>query len=279
MPRQDPLTQFLFGFQITGSDDLLIPLDYADGTAFFQSISGLSVTAQVTPQPEGGVTAFLRQIIGPTSHKNIIMKQGFTGDEKILRWVRTPMRVNAVIVMLGPKMEVKAKWEIRNCVPVKWQGPNFDAGQNALAIETLEIAHEGFGAAEPQRAEPAPAVNPTPPPSEATVNFPSDGSKVGPNPKLDAMANDLKNNKDKQVKIQGHTDTDGAHGYNVSLSQKRADAVKQHLISSGVDPGQIVLCQGYGPDHPIASNATASGKAQNRRTTVKDVNAADDWTA
>jgi OmpA-OmpF porin, OOP family len=69
----------------------------------------------------------------------------------------------------------------------------------------------------------------------------------------------------KKVRIEGHTDSQGADTANLRLSQKRADAVMAQLIKLGVDPGRLDAV-GYGETKPIASNATKVGRAENRRT-------------
>jgi len=67
-----------------------------------------------------------------------------------------------------------------------------------------------------------------------------------------------------KVEVQGHTDTDGGRQYNLELSQNRANEVLKYLVNRGVDTGRL-QARGYGFDRPIASNATAEGRAQNRR--------------
>ena len=68
----------------------------------------------------------------------------------------------------------------------------------------------------------------------------------------------------KKVYIEGHTDSVGSRDFNLRLSQQRADAVKDFLISEGVDPSKLES-KGYGPDRPIQSNRTPQGRAKNRR--------------
>ena len=137
--RKDPLTLFLFGLKI---DDLR--LDYKDGSAFFRSIGGLKTDTEVVDYQEGGVTAFTRKVIGVTKWSNIVLKQGFTGDSILWDWKHKPRRVNGKIFQLGPELKPMCRWEFRNGYPVKWEGPDFDAAKNELAIESLEIAHEGL---------------------------------------------------------------------------------------------------------------------------------------
>lgn len=71
-----------------------------------------------------------------------------------------------------------------------------------------------------------------------------------------------------KIEVQGHTDSRGAHGYNVGLSQKRADAVKAYLVSKGIADARMTTV-GLGPDRPITTNDTKDGRARNRRVEVK----------
>jgi phage tail-like protein len=137
--RKDPLTSFLFGLKIAD-----LSLDYNDGTAFFRSIGGLKIDTEVTDYQEGGVTAFTRKVIGVTKWSNIVLKQGFTGDNKLWNWRYNPKRVNGTIYQLGAELKCICRWEFRNGYPAKWEGPDFSADKNELAIETIEIAHEGL---------------------------------------------------------------------------------------------------------------------------------------
>lgn len=138
--RKDPLTTFLFGLKIPD-----LSLDHADGTAFFKSIGGLKFDTDCQDYQEGGVTAFTRKVIGVTKWANIILKQGFTGDRLLWDWRTTPKRVPVgTIYQLGPELKPVCRWEFKNGYPVKWEGPDFSADKNELAIESIEIAHEGL---------------------------------------------------------------------------------------------------------------------------------------
>ncbi len=70
--------------------------------------------------------------------------------------------------------------------------------------------------------------------------------------------------KNFSLKLAGHTDNTGSRELNLRLSKERAESVKNYLVSKGANPSRIEAT-GYGPDQPIASNATADGRQQNRR--------------
>ncbi|MFT6378355.1 MAG: outer membrane protein OmpA-like peptidoglycan-associated protein, partial [bacterium] len=67
-----------------------------------------------------------------------------------------------------------------------------------------------------------------------------------------------------QVEVQGHTDSDGGEEYNLDLSQRRADAVREYLIQRGIDSTRLIS-RGFGEGMSIQPNTTAAGKADNRR--------------
>jgi len=78
----------------------------------------------------------------------------------------------------------------------------------------------------------------------------------------------LMNNKTMKVEIGGHTDNFGTEDYNLNLSQRRANAVRNYLIKSGADASRITAI-GYGTSKPVASNQTKEGRRKNRRTEFK----------
>jgi outer membrane protein OmpA-like peptidoglycan-associated protein len=88
---------------------------------------------------------------------------------------------------------------------------------------------------------------------------------------LDKVAESLNNNPGVAVEVGGHTDSRGTRATNLRLSQARATTVRDYLISKGVD-GSRITAKGYGPDQPVASNATATGRAANRRVELTKTN-------
>lgn len=89
-------------------------------------------------------------------------------------------------------------------------------------------------------------------------------------PVLDSVAQVLYKFTDTRLQVTGHTDATGARDYNYNLSNRRASSVSNYLASRGVDQGRLIT-QGVGPDRPIASNDTESGRASNRRVELQIV--------
>jgi len=84
---------------------------------------------------------------------------------------------------------------------------------------------------------------------------------------LDNVVTALKANPDRNITVEGHTDSQGQRAYNMELSQRRADSVRSYLVSRGI-PAEIIRAVGIGPDRPVADNATTDGRANNRRVEI-----------
>ena len=137
------------------------------------------------------------------------------------------------------------------------------------------------GCARPHRtvASDAPGT-PAPPSSEAPPPMTKVESLSGPHfafnaaaltaegqAKVRGAAQMLKRYPDRGIEVSGYTDSTGSEARNQRLSERRAEAVKQILVESGVSASRITTT-GYGASNPVASNATAEGRAQNRRVEI-----------
>jgi len=264
--RKDPLPAFHFGVKLQG-------FDYEQGTAMFKSVTGLKIETDITDHVEAGNYAFTRKIIGATKNPPLEFKDGFYADDAMFKWVTNPSRCDIIVVQLGPGMKEVCRWVAKNAFPSKWEGPTYDAAKNELAIQGLTCVYEGLSNGEAAAEAPPPAPAPPPPQTEpmepANVRFATNSSAVTTNEKLDKAAEQLKNDENRKVKVEGHTDNVGSESYNQTLSEQRANAVRDHLINQGAKPNQVTAT-GYGETRPIADNNTASGRAQNRRTTVEE---------
>lgn len=101
------------------------------------------------------------------------------------------------------------------------------------------------------------------------VTFASNQSSINPGFRatLDDVAAVLNRYDQSVVDIIGHADSDGADDYNLNLSRQRASSVAQYLVSRNVLADRLYV-DGRGESQPVASNATAEGKAQNRRVEI-----------
>jgi len=90
---------------------------------------------------------------------------------------------------------------------------------------------------------------------------------------LDTIARDLGKIKLEVIIAVGNTDSIGTDAYNMALGQRRAQSVKAYLVSKGVD-GSRIYTESKGKSNPVASNATAEGRAKNRRTDIEVVGTA-----
>ena len=85
---------------------------------------------------------------GLTKYANIVLKRGITHEEALLQWFFesrfTPSRYDMTITLMGPGTQEVRSWVFMNAYPVKWTGPNLNAGSNAVASEQLEIVHNGL---------------------------------------------------------------------------------------------------------------------------------------
>ncbi len=84
---------------------------------------------------------------------------------------------------------------------------------------------------------------------------------------LDRLAAFMRDNPERRLAVEGHTDATGSDALNLALSQQRAESVRGALVSRGVD-GARVTTQGLGKAVPVASNDTAEGRQRNRRVEI-----------
>lgn len=106
------------------------------------------------------------------------------------------------------------------------------------------------------------------------VLFATNSATINPSsyPELDRAVTFLRETSPSATGvIEGHTDSQGADAYNLDLSQRRANAVLKYLVDKGV-PASRLTAQGLGESQPVADNATADGRAQNRRVVLRRTN-------
>jgi OOP family OmpA-OmpF porin len=136
----------------------------------------------------------------------------------------------------------------------------------------------GHAICDPMKEAPPPppvaAPPPPPPPAKPMVtlkgpHFDFDKATLKPEGKrlVDQAVDTLKANPTMRVSVEGHTDAIGSEAYNLKLSERRADAVRDYMVSEGIDPSRIST-EGFGKTRPVADNSTAEGRAENRRVEI-----------
>jgi len=141
--RKDPLPVFCFQVALSINAG-------SKAEAFFKSVGGLKFETEIVPVKEGGYNNSTWNLVGSRKWSNIVLKKGFTGSSKLLDWHQawlagTMTRLEkCTITQLNTALEPVASWSILNGMPAKWEISEFDASKSELAIETLEIAHEGI---------------------------------------------------------------------------------------------------------------------------------------
>lgn len=143
MARRDPYVNFNFLVEIDGITQ-----------AAFQEVSGLDSSVEVIEYREGGENITMRKYPGQVKFSSITLKRGLTDDMQLYAWHKqwadgdpAAARKNGSIVMCTRAGEETARWNFFSAWPSKWTGPSLNAGANEVAIEMLEIAHEGLARA------------------------------------------------------------------------------------------------------------------------------------
>jgi phage tail-like protein len=137
--RTDPYLSFNFLVEIEG---LVV--------GGFNEVTGLSVEVEVEEYREGGLNAYMHKLAGPTRYpNNLVLKRGLTDGDTLWNWHRDVTRgnierKNGSIILLSSSGEEKWRWNFVAAYPVRWVGPDLRAATAEVAIETLELAHQGL---------------------------------------------------------------------------------------------------------------------------------------
>jgi phage tail-like protein len=136
--RNDPYPALNFAVEIDGVN-----------VALFAEVSGLDVTIDVIEYRNGAEDITVRKLPGLAKYSNIVLKRGIVGDLSLWQWLSTvrqgaAQRRNGVIVLLDEHRDAVLRFRFQRGWPCKLVGPTFNARSNEVAIETLEICHEGL---------------------------------------------------------------------------------------------------------------------------------------
>ena len=112
--------------------------------ALFTEVSGLQVEMQVTEYEEGGTNTFIHKLPGRLKVANVTLKHGLTKSNDFLQWCMKLERRNVSVIMFDSIGKPVVRWNFSKAYAVKWVGPQFTADSTTIAIESIELAHEGL---------------------------------------------------------------------------------------------------------------------------------------
>ncbi|HEU4484762.1 MAG TPA: phage tail protein [Povalibacter sp.] len=138
--RADPYRHFNFRIEIDGLE-----------SGNFCEVSLGAASTDVVEYRDGTDRSGVRRLPGMTRYSNVVLKRGITSSLALYQWHRmvaegrsSDARRNCVIVLIDEAGNDVARFVLRNAWPVKYEPPSLNAGGNDVAIETLELTHEGL---------------------------------------------------------------------------------------------------------------------------------------
>jgi phage tail-like protein len=154
MMIEDPLPGYNF-VVVLDPGDFKIPTSTADlvpliALGQFQEVKGLGADLEVMSYPEGGLNDFAHQLAVRHTWTRITLKRGVVRDPGLYFWYTAGLtqtlgaRRNGAITMLTPRGTPAIIWNFFDAIATKWVGPDLSAMQNAVAVESIEIAHQGL---------------------------------------------------------------------------------------------------------------------------------------
>ncbi len=136
--RKDPYRNFRFKMEVDNITQ-----------AGFTEVSGYDATVEVVEYREGNEATTPRKLSGLTKYGNITLKWGVTDSMDLYKWLEdctngTIARKNVTITAIDETGADKAAWQIIQAWPTKYTAPSFNGSGKEVAIETVELAHEGM---------------------------------------------------------------------------------------------------------------------------------------
>lgn len=136
--RKDPYLSFRFLVEIQG---LIV--------GGFSEVSGLQAETEIEPITEGGVNDYVHKLPKITKYPNITLKRGITDSDALWNWHQDVVngiikRKSGFIILLDCEGNEKWRWSFERAYPVKWTGPELRADGNTVAVESVELAHNGI---------------------------------------------------------------------------------------------------------------------------------------
>jgi phage tail-like protein len=126
-----------------------VTLDDQTDLGSWTKCEGLTVEYEIQEVKEGGNNEYIHRFPGRTKYQNLKLTRPIDKDtQKVADWLASvasdPKRSTAEIAILDGGGGTVAKWRLQGIYPVRWSGPTLDTGTNAVALEVLELVHNGF---------------------------------------------------------------------------------------------------------------------------------------
>src|SRR5271157_1772765 len=137
--RKDPVLGFNFAVEISG---LVV--------GGFSEVSDLQAEVEIQEYREGGLNEYIHKRAGPIKYSaNLSLRKGIADVTQLWSWYADIMqgtveRRNVDVVLMDSSGQEKRRWTFQNAYPVKWSGPDLKATSSEVAVEVLELAHEGL---------------------------------------------------------------------------------------------------------------------------------------
>jgi phage tail-like protein len=137
-PVSDPYRGFRFRVEIDG---IIV--------GGFSEVAGIQRETQVEEVREGGVNDHVHKLPKETKSPNLVLKRGFTDADALWRWHGDVVagrieRRTVHVILIDAEGNDAWRWSFENAFPVKWGGVDLKADSNAVAFESIELAHTGF---------------------------------------------------------------------------------------------------------------------------------------
>lgn len=121
--------------------------------AGFRECSGLDATQSAGEYREGTDPLTMRKLPGLVSYSNITLQRGITNNDELWKWKENLIkgiadRRDISIVLLDDQAQEKIRWNLSHCWPTSWKAPDLNATADEVAIESLELVHEGISKVE-----------------------------------------------------------------------------------------------------------------------------------
>jgi phage tail-like protein len=135
--RPDPVGELRFKVELPGVD-----------LGRFRECTGLAAEIEVKDYNEGGVNDRVHKLPTRMKYPNLVLKRGVTYEDALLKWLwktqQEAQRIAVTVSLMGADGNPVRSWAFADAFPIKWTGPNMNAGSNQVATEALEIVHSGL---------------------------------------------------------------------------------------------------------------------------------------